>query len=71
MTKKNVALRVDPELKAQAATLFEELGLDLSTATEVFYRQALRCNGFPFEIKLYVPNDAAMAATEGIEGLRI
>lgn len=43
--KVNMTLRIDPDLKAKASKLFEALGLDLSTATGIFYRQALRCHG--------------------------
>ena len=42
-TKGNMTLRIEPELKKQAADLFQSLGMDLSTATGIFYRQALRC----------------------------
>ena len=52
MAKQNMTLRIEPELKAQAAALFKSLGLDLSTATGIFYRQALRCHGLPFEVKV-------------------
>ena len=41
-SKSNMTLRIEPELKEQAAALFKSLGLDLSTATGIFYRQALR-----------------------------
>lgn len=34
--KGNMTLRIEPELKAQAAELFKSLGLDLSTATGIF-----------------------------------
>lgn len=67
MAKGNMTLRVEPELKAQATSLFKALGLDLSTATGLFYRQALRCHGLPFEVKIDEPNDVtyeAMAAAE-------
>lgn len=72
MAKGNMTLRVEPELKAQAASLFKALGMDLSTATGIFYRQALRCHGLPFEVKLDEPNDvtyAAMAAAENEEDM--
>ncbi|MCI8565369.1 MAG: type II toxin-antitoxin system RelB/DinJ family antitoxin [Lachnospiraceae bacterium] len=65
--KENVTLRVEPELKAKATALFKALGMDLSTATGIFYRQALRHHGLPFEVKLDEPNEvtyAAMAAAE-------
>ena len=50
-SKSNMTLRIEPELKEQAAALFKSLGLDLSTATGIFYRQALRYHGPPFEIR--------------------
>lgn len=55
--KVNMTLRIDPDLKAKASKLFEALGLDLSTATGIFYRQALRCHGLPFDVKIDEPND--------------
>ena len=39
-TKGNMTLRIEPELKRQASELFNALGMDLSTATGIFYRQA-------------------------------
>lgn len=66
--KENMTLRVEPELKQQAAELFKALGMDLSTATGIFYRQALRCHGLPFEVTLGdEPNDCTYAAIEAAE----
>ena len=56
-TKCNMTLRIEPELKNQAAALFKDLGLDLSTATGIFYRPALRCHGLPFEVKIDEPDE--------------
>lgn len=67
MAKANMTLRIEPELKEQAASLFKSLGLDLSTATGIFYRQALRCNGLPFEVKIDEPNAVTYAAMEAAE----
>ena len=65
--KVNMTLRIDPDLKAKASKLFEALGLDLSTATGMFYRQALRCHGLPFDVKIDEPNDTTYAAMEAAE----
>ena len=65
--KENMTLRIEPELKTQASALFKSLGLDLSTATGLFYRQALRCHGLPFEVKLDEPNQTTYAAMEAAE----
>ena len=64
MAKGNLTLRMDSELKVQASELFKELGLDLSTATGIFYRQALRCHGLPFEVKIDEPNETTYKAME-------
>lgn len=68
-TKKNMTLRMEPELKTQAAALFKSLGMDLSTATGIFYRQALRYHGLPFEVRLDVdePNEVTYATMEAAE----
>ena len=65
--KVNMTIRMDPEIKAKAAALFKELGMDLSTATAIFYRQAIRVNGIPFEIKADEPNEETLAAMEASE----
>ena len=67
MTKGNMTLRIEPELKEQAAALFKALGMDLSTATGIFYRQALRCHGLPFDVKIDEPNELTYAAMESAE----
>ena len=65
--KGNMTLRIEPELKEQAAVLFKSLGMDLSTATGIFYRQALRYQGLPFEIRLGEPNQTTYAAMDAAE----
>ncbi len=65
--KGNLTLRIEPDLKNRASELFQALGLDLSTATGLFYRQALRCHGLPFEVRLDEPNEVTYAAMEAAE----
>lgn len=65
--KGNMTLRIEPELKEQAAVLFKSLGMDLSTATGIFYRQALRYQGLPFEVCLREPNQTTYEAMEAAE----
>ena len=65
--KVNLTIRIEPELKKRASELFNSLGLDLSTATDIFYRQALRYNGIPFEIKRDEPNDITYKAMDSAE----
>ena len=65
--KSNLTIRIEPELKKEASALFRSLGLDLSTATGIFYRQALRCHGLPFEVKLDEPNEITYKAMDDAE----
>ncbi len=48
----NVNIRVDDKLKKEAENIFSELGLSLSTATNVFYKQVVRCGGIPFDLRI-------------------
>ena len=52
----NISIRMDAELKAQADALFSELGMNLSTAFNIFVRQSLREGRIPFDISLNLPN---------------
>ena len=58
----NVTIRMDADLKAQAEELFAELGMNLTTAFNVFVRQSLRQGGLPVEVKLEKPNKETIAA---------
>ncbi len=58
----NVSIRMDIKLKEQAEELFDELGLNLSTAFNIFIRQSLRVGGLPFEVKIDRPNKQTIAA---------
>ena len=62
MATTNVSIRMDTELKAQADELFAELGMNLSTAFNIFVRQSLREGGIPFEIRTERPNKETIAA---------
>jgi DNA-damage-inducible protein J len=46
----NVTIRLDREIKEQAEILFSDLGMNLSTAFNIFARQSLRQGKIPFEI---------------------
>ncbi len=58
----NFSVRMDSDIKKQSEALFGELGINLTTAINVFLRQSLRAGGFPFEVRLEQPNRETMAA---------
>ena len=46
----STSIKIDSELKHDAQNLFENLGMTLSTAVNIFLRQAVREQGIPFRI---------------------
>jgi len=48
----NVNVRVDEDLKRQAEAVFMELGMNLSTAMNLFLRSAVRYGGIPFDLRI-------------------
>lgn len=60
----NITIRMDANLKVQAEALFNELGMNLSTAFNIFVRQSLREGAIPFKIQLESPNAETIAAME-------
>ena len=65
----NFSVRMDSEIKRKCGALYNELGINLTTAINVFLRQSLRSGGFPFDVRLEQPNKDTIAALE--EALRI
>jgi len=45
-----VNIRIEPDIKARADVLFAELGLNMSTAVNIFIRQTLREGRIPFDV---------------------
>ena len=64
MAATNLNIRTDKAIKEQAEQIFNELGLNMTTAINLFLRTAIREHGIPFELKLDVPNDTTAAAFE-------
>lgn len=58
----NVSFRIDSDLKAQADALFSQLGMNMTTAFNIFLRQSVREGCIPFEITLNTPNPETVAA---------
>ena len=67
MKNVNVTLRVDEDLKKQAEALFSELGMNLTTAFNIFLRQSVREQQIPFQITKNIPNAVTLAAIESSE----
>ncbi|MBO5295921.1 MAG: type II toxin-antitoxin system RelB/DinJ family antitoxin [Clostridia bacterium] len=55
MAKVSTNITIDSDTKAKAHELFADFGLDLSTAINIFLRQAIRENAIPFPITRRTP----------------
>lgn len=69
MATANLNIRTDQTVKDQAEQLFNELGLNMTTAVNLFLRAVVRERGIPFDLKLDTPNSTTAAAIE--EGRRL
>jgi DNA-damage-inducible protein J len=54
--------RLTPEVKRQAEIILKELGISISAAQEIFYRQIIAHRGIPFDVRL--PNPKTIQAME-------
>ena len=48
----NLYARIEPEVKEQAETILSALGIPVSNAINMFYKQIILQRGIPFEMKL-------------------
>lgn len=62
MNTTNLNIRTDKSIKEQAEKIFNELGLNMTVAINMFLRTTIREHGIPFDLKLEVPNDITEAA---------
>jgi len=58
----NLTIRLDKQVKQDAEKLFNELGMTLSGAINIFLHQALEVEGLPFQVKKKRPNRETLAA---------
>ena len=52
MPKTSMSIRLDSEVKEQAQQVFNNLGMDMTTAINIFLRQAIQYQGLPFDVRL-------------------
>lgn len=52
--KTTMTIRVDEDVKKNAQVLYKSLGVDMSTAINVFLRMSIAAGGFPFDVR--IPN---------------
>lgn len=62
MATTNFSVRMDSELKKRSEAIYGELGINLTTAINVFLRKSLTAGGFPFDVRIEEPNKETMLA---------
>ena len=67
MPKASTNITIDSDVKKKAQDLFADLGMDLSTAINIFLRKSIRENAIPFEISRDIPNADTIAAMKEAE----
>ncbi|MBE6553608.1 MAG: type II toxin-antitoxin system RelB/DinJ family antitoxin [Ruminococcaceae bacterium] len=64
MPKVSTNVSIDAEIKARAQELLADLGMDLSTAVNIFLRQMVYEKAIPFEIRRDTRQSAPPSAGE-------
>lgn len=63
-TPTNLNVRTDKSLKLKSEKIFKELGINMTTAINMFLRATVRENGIPFDLKLDEPNKTTINAIQ-------
>lgn len=66
----NINIRVDEDVKKKAEAIFSELGLNLSTAMNIFLKYSVRYGGIPFDLRIEKPNSETQAAINDVNDNR-
>ena len=70
MATVNMSIRMDTELKKQADAMLSDMGLNMTTAMNIFLRQVVRQGKIPFEIATDIPNAETLAAIDDVNNNR-
>lgn len=54
--------RIRPEIKKEAEKILHNLGLSISTAFDLYYRQIILNHGLPFDVR--IPNETTLKAVQ-------
>ena len=62
-----ITVRVDEAVKKEANDIFKEVGLDMSSAINVYLRQVIKNKGIPFALSAEVPNAVTLKSIQEAE----
>lgn len=69
MATVNMSIRMDTELKKQADAMLADMGLNMTTAMNMFLRQVVRQGKIPFEIATDIPNAETLVAMKEVDDM--
>ena len=69
METTNLSIRIDRDLKNQADTILNNMGMNLSTAVNVFVRQVVQERAIPFKIQL-TNDEVLLKAKESLKDMQ-
>jgi DNA-damage-inducible protein J len=69
MATVNMSIRMDAELKKKSEAMFADMGLNMTTAMNMFLRQVVRQGRIPFEIATDIPNAETLAAIKEMDDM--
>ena len=69
MSTVNMSIRIDTNLKKQADAMLSDMGLNMTTAMNIFLRQVVRQGRIPFEISTDIPNAETLEAIREVDDM--
>ena len=69
MATVNMSIRMDAELKKQADAMLSDMGLNMTTAMNIFLRQVVRQGRIPFEIATDIPDAETLTAMKEVDDM--
>lgn len=70
MSTTSMNIRMDSTIKKQAQELFTALGMDMTTAVNIFLRQSIQRQGLPFDVTLRRLNSETLEALEEVQEMK-
>lgn len=64
MSTSVINIRTDTDVKQEAERIYKRLGMNMSTAVNIFLRQTIRKNGIPFDVTLDEPSEELIREME-------
>lgn len=70
MATTNLNVRVDEDVKRDVEEILDEIGLNMSTAINIFLKKVARDRGIPFPLKAEQPNKETLEAFAEVEEMK-